>query len=102
MHKESSVFCQCFVDADAVKVKLLSQVERVNSLQNWGANYDMNDNDDESEESINDNEYYKPLNQVCPKQRYRRTQPVIDYLNEAAKMNKVTLNELLAIILKRS
>ena len=36
MHKESSVLCQCFVDANAVKVKLMSQMERVNSLQNWG------------------------------------------------------------------
>ena len=30
MHKESSVLCQCFVDANAVKVKLLCQVDRSN------------------------------------------------------------------------
>ena len=62
---------------------------------------DNMDVEEVNEDQLIDDKYYKPLNEVCPRQRYRRTMPVIDYLNEAATKNKVTLNELLAIILKQ-
>ena len=32
MHNEFSVFCHCFVDANAVKVKFLCQVDGITSL----------------------------------------------------------------------
>ena len=63
--------------------------------------FDMEVEEQDEEYIICDNEYYKPLNEVCSKQRYRRTRSVIEYLNEAANKNKVTLNEQLGIILKQ-
>ena len=37
MHKESSALCQCLVDIDAIKVRILCQVETVISLLRGGS-----------------------------------------------------------------
>ena len=34
MHKESSMLCQCLVDANAIRIKFLCQEENVNSHRN--------------------------------------------------------------------
>ena len=53
-------------------------------------NIDINDDigDDpihvSMEENLCDVEYNKPLNEVCAAQKYRRTGPIIRYLQEAA------------------
>ena len=59
------------------------------------------ENSDMDVDEEDEKKYYKPLTEVCPDQRYRRTRSVIDYLNEAATKNKVTLNELLGIVLNQ-
>ena len=50
-------------------------------------------------EELSCKDYYKPLTEVCSAQRYRRTGPIISFLQEAAAKNKVTINVLMGILL---
>ena len=64
-------------------------------------NCDMEVDEEDQDYMTYENGYHKPLTKVCPIQKYRRTRLIIKYLNEAADKNKVTLNELLGIVLNQ-
>ena len=52
------------------------------------------------EEELSEKDYYKPLTEVSLRQKYRRTGPIISFLKDAALKNKVTINELLGIVIQ--
>ena len=55
----------------------------------------------DSDNLLSETDYRKSLKDVGPRQKYRRTKSIIQYLNEEALKNQVTLNVLLGIIISQ-
>lgn len=63
-----------------------------------GMNVNGESDSEDEEPQVN---YHRPLLQVGAKQQYRRTAPIIDFLKDEAKKNKVSVNELIGVVTKQ-
>ena len=60
------------------------------------------ENSCESENEVDDTpNYYRSLLEVSSRQQYRRATKIISPIEEEAELNKVTVNELLGVIIKQ-
>ena len=91
-------------ETNEVYVEIEHDIEQENKSDNEDQSDNEMDTREMSESGDRDkvqNDYRKSLLDVDSRQRYRRTRPVIEFLEMEAERNKVTVHELISVVLKQ-
>ena len=79
----------------------IDEEEVVDNIVGPGASGDFEPSTREDSHSRPTTDFHLSLLEVGSRQQYRRTAPIISFLKEQAEINKVSVNELIGIVIKQ-